>query len=494
MRNAPASGSARAFRCPIAPKHSDSSPRRRTPRRRLGGRRAAPLPSSEQSEARASALEGARRNRELHIIETLNNKKVTNVRQFRSVRMNRTLSVAPGRHRDAMRRRSHGGRPSANSEGSRSHAGIGHQQIRAFGSRPAARSAPFRCEREMSLAFNARRSLQFGGALAFIVLSALSAAQSRSNPLAEAYVLGLICVSTIGLVVGEATSARNSRSDQSQARAAAAAMERLDFEQTVDATLAHVLELIREQVVEGAKFHDSLAGADRKLSRSDSYETIHEIVLTLINDNRAMQNKINALSEKLEDSRFQILRLRSSLSKAEEIGNRDGLTALGNRRFFDNALAEEVAKARDFGGDLCIALADLDQFKKINDKFGHVAGDTVLKLFAELLMRNIRDPDKAARFGGEEFAILFPDTRLADASLTVNQIHKQLESKQWVVAASGEPIGAVTASFGVARLNASESAEDLIGRADAKLYEAKSSGRNRVLVDVAGETETEVEY
>ena len=123
-----------------------------------------------------------------------------------------------------------------------------------------------------------------------------------------------------------------------------------------------------------------------------------------------MQNKVNGLSEKLEQSRFQIIRLRSSLTKAEEIGNRDGLTALGNRRFFDNALAEEVAKARDFGGDLCIALADIDHFKKINDKFGHVAGDMVLKLFAELLTANIKGQDKVARFGGEEFAILFPDT------------------------------------------------------------------------------------
>ena len=199
-----------------------------------------------------------------------------------------------------------------------------------------------------------------------------------------------------------------------------------------------------------------------------------------------MQNKVNALSEKLEHSRFQITRLRSSLTRAEEIGNRDGLTALGNRRFFDNALAEEIARAREFGGELCIALADIDHFKKINDKFGHVAGDMVLKLFAELLMMNVKGQDKAARFGGEEFAILFPDSQLSEATVAVNQIHKQLESKQWAVAASGERIGAVTASFGVARLQAGKSAEDLIRRADAKLYEAKSSGRNRVLVDTAG--------
>ncbi len=335
------------------------------------------------------------------------------------------------------------------------------------------------------------RPLRLGGTLAFVVLGALSAAQSRADPLAEAYVLGLICVSTIGLLLSGGNFARQSNFDERQARASA--KERVDFERSVDDTLGHVLELIHDHAAEGAKFQDSLTGADRKLSRSNSYDTIHEIVLTLINDNRAMQGKVNVLSEKLENSRVQIMRLRSSLTKAEEIGNRDGLTALGNRRYFDNALAEEIAKARDFGGDLCIALADIDHFKKINDKFGHVAGDRVLKMFAELLIMNIRDQDRVARFGGEEFAILFPDSRLIEATLTVNQIQLQLESKQWAVASGGEPIGAITVSFGVARLQANESAEDLIRRADAKLYEAKANGRNRISIDLTGEIEPEVE-
>jgi diguanylate cyclase len=303
-------------------------------------------------------------------------------------------------------------------------------------------------------------------------------------------VLALICISTIGLVVAAGASAQGSTADHAQA----GATERRNFEQSVDATLANVIRLIQEHVAEGAKFHDSLTGADRKLSRGDSYDAIHEIILSLITDNRAMQNKVNALSEKLEQARFQIFRLRSSLTKAEEMGNRDGLTALGNRRFFDNALAEEVAKAHDFGAELCIALADIDHFKRINDKFGHIAGDMVLKLFAELLTANIKGQDKVARFGGEEFAIIFPDSPLVEATTTVSQIQKQLEAKQWMVAASGERIGVITASFGVARLRANEDAEGLIRRADSKLYEAKSGGRNRVAVDLAGEREREVEF
>jgi len=333
--------------------------------------------------------------------------------------------------------------------------------------------------------------LQALGALVFVAVSACAVLEARGDWLTELSVLALIGVSIIGFIIAGALAIRRAADEVARTRARAA--DRLVVEQNIDTTVANVLKLIQDHALEGAKFQDSLAGADRSLSRHDSYDAIHEIVLTLINDNRAMQAKVNVLSEKLEHSRFQIVRLRSSLSKAEEIGNRDGLTALGNRRFFDNALAEEVAKSREFGGELCVAIADIDHFKRINDKFGHVAGDTVLKLFAELLTGSVRPHDKVARFGGEEFAILFPDSRLADATATVSAIQKQLEQKQWAIAASGERIGAITASFGLARLQGAESPEDLIRRADAKLYEAKAGGRNRVLVDLAGRAEHEVE-
>ena len=343
----------------------------------------------------------------------------------------------------------------------------------------------------MRLPSGAGQFFKLCGAILFVVLSAVTVIQARGEWLTETFVLSLIGASIIGFVVASADSARKSAAEE--ARVKARAVERQDFERNVDATLTHVLKLIQEHAVEGAKYQDTLTGADTKLSRTESYDAIHEIVLTLINDNRAMQAKVTSLSEKLEHSRFQIVRLRSSLTKAEEMGNRDGLTALGNRRFFDNALAQEVAKARDFGGELCVALADIDHFKKINDKYGHGAGDMVLKLFADLLTTNVRRHDKVARFGGEEFAILFPDSRLADAAAAVNAIQKQLESKQWALATTGERIGVITASFGMARLQSDESAEDLVRRADVKLYEAKASGRNRVLVDLAGRVEHEVE-
>jgi diguanylate cyclase len=324
----------------------------------------------------------------------------------------------------------------------------------------------------MSLRPTLRSALHFVGVIVFIALGALAASRARSDPLTEVYLLGLISVGILAIVVGAGPAVRETGD-------AAAA----EFERRADAALAAVLNGMRDQAAAGEKFGESLAGANRKLARLGSYETLNEIVLTLINDNRAMQTKVNGLTEKLEQSRFKIMRLRSSLNKAEEIGSRDSLTGLGNRRYFDTALGEEVERAHEEGKAMCVSLADIDHFKAINDRFGHMAGDVVLKRFADLLSANIKGEDKVARFGGEEFAIIFPDADLADATAIVNQIHKQLGAKRWAVAASGERLGVVTASFGVARLRDGESADELLRRVDAKLYEAKANGRNRVMAD-----------
>jgi diguanylate cyclase len=332
----------------------------------------------------------------------------------------------------------------------------------------------------MTLRPNLRSALHLIGVITFIALGALSASRARSDPLTEIYLLGLIGVGVLAIVVGAGPNTRASGD--------AAATE---FERRADAALANVLNHIRDHSRESAKFSESLAGANRDLTRAGSYDTINEIVLTLINDNRAMQNKVNALTEKLDQSRFQIMRLRSSLNKAEEIGSRDPLTGLGNRRYFDSALNDEIARTREERSTLCVSLADIDHFKAINDKFGHIAGDVVLKRFADLLSANVKNVDKVARFGGEEFAILLPDADIGEATSIVKQIQKQLEGKRWAVAASGEHLGAVTASFGVARLRDGESAEDLLRRVDAQLYEAKTSGRNRVAVDASDRATSE---
>ena len=156
----------------------------------------------------------------------------------------------------------------------------------------------------------------------------------------------------------------------------------------------------------------------------------------------------------------------------------DPLTGVGNRRKLDQALATEISRARRTGGTLSIAMADIDHFKEVNDRYGHGAGDTVLERFGAILIRVSRTTDIVARFGGEEFVVLMPHTNLDQAAAKAERLRIALA--QEILEPLGQP---VTASFGVAELIDGESAQALLSRVDKAMYEAKTSGRNRVAVD-----------
>ena len=245
--------------------------------------------------------------------------------------------------------------------------------------------------------------------------------------------------------------------------------------------------MLQAHLTDSESFSERLDGANQRLSRHESVGPIKEIVLALIEDNRDMRDRLYNVRNQLEESRLQVVQLQTNLERAEEAGLRDVVTAIGNRRFFDACFMEEVDKARRVGDNLCLALADIDKFKQVNDRFGHLVGDRLMRLFANILVQNVRGQDKVARFGGEEFALIFPGARLVDAVSAVERIRGILECKQWSIEPTGERVGKVTASFGVARLRSDESANDLLQRADQRLYEAKVHGRNCVVAD--GETD-----
>jgi len=155
----------------------------------------------------------------------------------------------------------------------------------------------------------------------------------------------------------------------------------------------------------------------------------------------------------------------------------DGLTGLANRRQCEESLADELARVERFGGSLAIAVADLDWFKDVNDRYGHPAGDSLLREFASLLQENLRDVDLAGRWGGEEFLLILPGTDLAGGAQVAERIRAALAGR--VVLVDRTPIP-VTASFGVAAVPPARTASELFAAADAALYEAKRAGKNRV--------------
>jgi len=256
-------------------------------------------------------------------------------------------------------------------------------------------------------------------------------------------------------------------------------------EEKIDRVLHHIIRVLQTHLTDSETFSKRLDGANEQLSQQQTVGPINEIVRALVEDNRDMRDKLYAVRNQLEESRLQVVQLQTNLDRAEEAGLRDVVTAVGNRRFFDACFAEEVERARRASDDFCLALADIDRFKRVNDRFGHLVGDRLLRLFANILVQNVRGQDKVARFGGEEFALMFPGARLVDAVSAVERIRAILESRQWSIEPSGERVGKVTASFGVAKLRANESADDLLRRVDQRLYEAKDQGRNRVVADGA---------
>jgi diguanylate cyclase (GGDEF)-like protein len=167
----------------------------------------------------------------------------------------------------------------------------------------------------------------------------------------------------------------------------------------------------------------------------------------------------------------------------------DDLTGLDNRRRFDEALGNELVRSRTFGSPLSLLLVDLDNFKVVNDDFGHQRGDEVLRRTADLIREHLRDADSAARLGGDEFAIIAPDTGSAGAVALAERLRRSFGRLHQ----GADPLPPVTASFGVAECSEDEPAEALLSRADHALYEAKRRGRDCVaLASVAPRRQTDI--
>lgn len=155
----------------------------------------------------------------------------------------------------------------------------------------------------------------------------------------------------------------------------------------------------------------------------------------------------------------------------------DDLTNLYNRKYFIDIAEREIERALRYQHPISLLIADLDHFKQINDNFGHLAGDTVLKRLGAIINTSVRTVDTAARFGGEEFCLLLPETDLENASFVAEKIRRNTETA--AIEYDGERIQ-TTLSVGVAQLAPGESLEKLMNRADQALYSAKELGRNRV--------------
>jgi diguanylate cyclase (GGDEF)-like protein len=158
----------------------------------------------------------------------------------------------------------------------------------------------------------------------------------------------------------------------------------------------------------------------------------------------------------------------------------DSLTGLANRRSLEESLRSQLARAGRFGDSVSVVLADLDDFKQVNDRYGHAAGDEVLKAFARALRKTVRESDVAGRWGGEEFALVLPGTDAAGGARLAERARAAIESRE--VRMPNGDLCSVTASFGVASFPESYELGEILAAADSALYAAKGAGKNRVVV------------
>lgn len=250
--------------------------------------------------------------------------------------------------------------------------------------------------------------------------------------------------------------------------------------QKIERELSKVLELIRAHMTTNDSYAQSLSNAQSRLAVLPEGEQVRVIVSLLVAENERMRRDSSDLKLKLEESRRQIDSLRSSLLQAEEVVLRDPLTGVGNRRCFDVTIEKAISESEEIGMPLALIMCDIDHFKRINDAFGHQVGDEIIKMFSRVIENNVREGDTVIRYGGEEFAIILPKASQTDAKTVAERIRRQIESKKLTIRETNQKIGQMTASFGVAEHRRGDDVEMLVQRADAKLYDAKSAGRNRV--------------
>jgi two-component system, cell cycle response regulator len=178
-----------------------------------------------------------------------------------------------------------------------------------------------------------------------------------------------------------------------------------------------------------------------------------------------------------------MLKLRAATRDLYRLATTDELTGLANRRYFFVRLTEEAKRTQRYGQPLALALLDIDHFKRINDVYGHAAGDEVLETVGRLCRETLRDVDTIGRIGGEEIAVLMPATTLTGAWIVCERLRQAIADAD--VETSGASVRS-TVSIGIAELAQGEEFTRLLARADQALYRAKESGRNRTLTDPDG--------
>jgi diguanylate cyclase len=220
-----------------------------------------------------------------------------------------------------------------------------------------------------------------------------------------------------------------------------------------------------------------------ELSQATSLDTITGVSERIVLEAISMVESSKTIKNQLDSTMSEISMLSKELDGIKQIAKIDMLTGLLNRRGFDEAMTDVLENIKTSREPFSAIMLDIDHFKKVNDTFGHLVGDNVLKMLSKLLKDQVKGKDIVARFGGEEFILVLPQTPLEGAFVLAEQIRLSLQKMNLKIKDTGKSIGAITISLGIALYKDGESIEAVIKRADDALYHAKNNGRNQTVTE-----------
>jgi diguanylate cyclase len=249
--------------------------------------------------------------------------------------------------------------------------------------------------------------------------------------------------------------------------------------------LATFIDRLSDMAKSTGNFHVSLEDNARQIENAKTLEEIAPVLKEVVTGTRHMAQQIRTSSQELQTMRerasetdAQLVKLHQELDRVSAQARHDPLTGALNRAGLEESIVKEVSTVRRKDTPLCMAMLDIDNFKKINDTLGHDTGDKALAHLATVARECMRPQDTLARYGGEEFVILLPDTPLDKGIEAMTRLQREL-TKKFFMAGSEKLL--ITFSAGVAQLTAEESGADAIKRADQAMYLAKRAGKNRVV-------------
>ncbi len=249
--------------------------------------------------------------------------------------------------------------------------------------------------------------------------------------------------------------------------------------------LATFIERLSQMTESTSAFHSKMEENARRIEHAKTLTEIapvlKEVVMTtrsMAHDSLKVRNELRGMREKAQATEAELVKLHEELDRVSAQARHDSLTGALNRKGLDEAVEREASNVRRKETPLCVSLLDIDNFKRLNDRLGHAAGDEALVHLTAVTREAMRPQDTLARYGGEEFVLLMPDTPLASGLDAMTRLQRELTKRFFL---SGSERVFITFSAGVAQLAQDEAVADAIKRADRAMYLAKRAGKNRVL-------------